>query len=443
MIFSGSLPYAMTSTPEGYPYFDSSQRFDGNLSLQKVNLSLVKLLAPDIHTVTGTISGDIITKGTFDSPKIQGTLHLEDATLRINPDLPKINNISAELILTQSSATLEFLRGDFAAGPFSATGHFDLTDIKNPGIQFHLTGEKLLIVRNENLRVRTNVDIHIDGTLSQSHISGTADLIDSRFYRTFELKPIRLLTSRTLHHSSPQLRAAPQDFSTLPPLFSITKEPLSNWTFNIHIRNATPFLLTGNLATGSVESDIYLEGTAAEPFITGAIETHNANLYFPFAVLEIQKGTVLFSEENPNTPFLNIHARSRIRDFLVEAYLHGPLSERNLTLRSDPPLDQDAIITLLTTGLVPEEVDADFGRAALGRGSVLLVRSLLNRFGNIDPSETDWLDRIEVNILPPSHRNTSDIIQSELHITESISLQAERDEWGFYNGGVEYSWRFK
>ena len=50
---------------------------------------------------------------------------------------------------------------------------------------------------------------------------------------------------------------------------------------------------------------------------------------------------------------LDVRGTAQALDYEVQAYAFGPLDKRRLILRSDPPLPQDSLIQLLTTGMAP------------------------------------------------------------------------------------------
>ena len=129
--------------------------------------------------------------------------------------------------------------------------------------------------------------------------------------------------------------------------------PFNAWKVDFSIENDTPFLFSGNAASGEIIPELRLTGTLGNPIPVGRIELKNARVFLPFTTMTIPNGHLDFVEGNPWMPQLNIRGTAQALDYEVEAYAFGSLDKRQLILRSDPPLPQDSLIQLLTTGMAP------------------------------------------------------------------------------------------
>jgi hypothetical protein len=143
-------------------------------------------------------------------------------------------------------------------------------------------------------------------------------------------------------------------------------------------------------------------------------------------------------------PILDIRGFAEALDFDIRLHATGPLSEGQLTLRSDPPLSQEAIILLLTTGIAPGiHAGAGFGEAAVGQGGMLLLRTLLRQFDIRGLDTESLLNRLQVSAVPPKLPGESSRLRARLQIWRGLSVMTEQDELGFYNIGATYRFRFR
>jgi translocation and assembly module TamB len=97
--------------------------------------------------------------------------------------------------------------------------------------------------------------------------------------------------------------------------------------------------------------------------VTGKIETKRGELDISGKKFEIERGTVTFTGGPPDTPIISAVARyDSPAGYTVYAEYTGTASEGKLTLRSEPPLSQDEILTLLMFGTP----DGSFGAGSEG-----------------------------------------------------------------------------
>ena len=79
-------------------------------------------------------------------------------------------------------------------------------------------------------------------------------------------------------------------------------------------------------------------------------------------------------------PQLNVRGTAQALDYEVQAYALGPLEKRQLILRSDPPLPQDSLIQLLTTGMAPGVYAGTGPGETPGSGSLTPLRAFGRKF---------------------------------------------------------------
>lgn len=85
--------------------------------------------------------------------------------------------------------------------------------------------------------------------------------------------------------------------------------------------------------------------------VTGKLETKRGTLFISGKTFEIERGTVTFTGGPPDTPIISAVARyDSPAGYTVYAEYTGTASEGKLNLRSEPPLSQDEILTLLMFG---------------------------------------------------------------------------------------------
>jgi autotransporter translocation and assembly factor TamB len=368
----------------------------------------------------------------LNAPKVVGEIGLSGGDIEMDTKSPRVNAINGRITMNTEHITIQSLRGEVGAGPFEVTGGADIRDPKNPSLDVHLTGSKVLLARDPGLRLRANLDIRAQGRGESGSVSGAVDLIDGRIFKKLEVTPLIVQSP-----VNGPIFVAPVLAGLVPP-------PFSSWKVDVAIRNAQPFLLMGNLATGEISPDLKLRGTLGAPFMDGVVTLKNLQAYLPASTLIIPEGRILFNEQNPFMPIMDVRARSEVSGYNVQIYAYGPLVESNLAMRSDPPLSQENLIFLLTTGLTPTGLSGSgLGEAAAGQGGIILLRSIARQFEPLGIDLNDFVNRLSVRVVPPKDASQASSLTSELRLTDSFSLTTGRDGYGFYNAGVQYTIKLK
>jgi len=189
------------------------------------------------------------------------------------------------------------------------------------------------------------------------------DIVDSLFYRDFEILPVRVPFTAP---SRPKLPAIDPDekAADLP-------EPFNNWTLDVRVRTRDPLLIRGNLADGAAIADIRFGGTLGNIQPQGSAIVSNATARLPFSTLRVDNGAVLFTPAGGLNPELNIRGTSTIGRYEVNVYFYGPVNAPKTAMTSDPPLPESEIMTLLATGTTSDGLEG--GQAATMKAAQLLV----------------------------------------------------------------------
>ncbi|MDD5199862.1 MAG: translocation/assembly module TamB domain-containing protein [Terrimicrobiaceae bacterium] len=433
MTLDAHMPFAYEETRDGLVrLFHHDAPISAKLSFPGTSLEIFRPFVPAARRLQGALAGNATVAGTLNAPKIDGEATLSGGDIELSPDLPRINALGARVLMNTSRITLESLRGEVGAGPFEASGWADLTNPQQPRLHLQFKGSKILLARDPGLRLRADLDIAADGRGTDGAITGEVRFVEGRIFKKIEVTPFLV----------PNPVSGPA--FAIPNFAGLVPEPWGRWKLDVSIKNGTPFLLLGNLATGEIAPDLAVRGTLAAPYLEGTISLKNLQAYLPATTLLIPDGKIYFTPQNPFMPIMDVRARADVSGYNVQMYAYGPLSEQNLALRSDPPLSQENLIFLLTTGLTPAGMSgAGLGEAAAGQGGIILLRSLVRQLEPFGIDLNDFVNRLSVRVVPPKDSSQASSLMSELRLTDRFSLTTGRDGYGFYNAGVQYTIRFR
>lgn len=427
------MPFAYEETKDGgVRLFHPDAPLSAQANFPGTSLEIFRPFLPTARRLEGSLAGRVNVSGTVSAPKIDGEATLTGGDIELSTDSPRINAVNARVTMNTSRVALESLHGEVGAGPFDATGWADFSKPGDPALHLQIKGSKVLLARDPGLRLRADLDLVADGRGSAGSVTGSVQLVDGRIFKRLEITPLIV----------PNPVSGP--VFTAPVLAGLVPPPFAEWKANVTIKNAEPFLLMGNLATGEISPDLTLTGTLGAPFLNGTVYLKNLQAYLPATTVLIPEGKIYFTQQQPFMPIMDVRARTDTSGYNVQMYAYGALSDSKLVMRSDPPLSQENLIFLLTTGLTPTGMSgAGLGEAAAGQGGIILLRSLARQLEPLGIDMNSFVNRLSVRVVPPKDVSQNSSLTSELRLTDQFSLTTGRDGYGFYNAGVQYTIRLR
>lgn len=425
---SAHMPFGLMRSEAGdWRWLNPSGEFEAEIEFPRTDLGVLRPFLPKLRRLEGSLSGRLNFSGTIGSPRTNGWIALKDGGIDFSAHIPPVEKTNATLAFDGTRIVVQNFRGNIGAGPYEVSGSVGLADLQNPAWDMRLKGEKILLLQDEGIRIRTNVDLAASGNNGSGSLRGSVRLVDSRISKRLEIIP-QLLESPEVSDGSP--------FQT--PTFTIP-DPFDRWTLDVKVTNETPFLIRGNIADGEILPAVSLTGTLVHPVPVGRITLKGVQAFLPFATMTIPDGRMDFFPDRPWAPMLDIRGSTKMPNYEIHAYAFGPLDEKKLILRSEPPLPQDSLVLLLTTGIAGTTPTDAIDEAATGQGGLFLLGSFSQQF-DISGLKTDALLNRAQAIAPllPGERM---ILRGRLSLVNG--LINERDDHGFFNAGATYKWQFQ
>jgi len=260
---------------------------------------------------------------------------------------------------------VDSLRIDLSGGTLNLSGGATLDENSQPLLDFRLSGNAIPLWRDDNLISRANADIRLSGPYATASIRGSIDLVDSLIYKDVEIIPIGKPFTIAQAAALPTLDQRPGAAVAAMPA------PFGNWTLELAVRTADPFLIRGNLATGEIRMDCNIGGTLGSPQPSGQAEIRDVAAALPLSRLEVKSGFVRFTPQSGMDPVLDIRGSSKVSNHAISIFVYGNASAPKILLTSEPPLPENEIMTLLATGTTTKGL-AD-GSAAQSRALQLVI----------------------------------------------------------------------
>jgi translocation and assembly module TamB len=419
---SGSLPAAPQQwrswlTGQAWPDW---RQASARLEIPQLPLAALAHLLPAAVAPVGEASANLVVEP---GPRLHGTLAIRGGATRPLANGIALRAIDADIDSVDTTLTIRQASALVERSPVRLTGTIELAGASLPAWDLRLSGSNLPLARSDDFILRGSPELRLlrPAGPGPARIEGTVRLGDS-------------LLLRDIRHLLRPGAATPE---SRPPFFAVETPALRDWQLDLRfsgegfLRVQTPFF------QGRLSADLRLGGTLGDPYATGRLEVDSGRVLFPFANLNIDSGSVRLTQANPYEPILDLQANARSMDYDLRLELTGNAADPVIRFQSSPPLSQDAILLLLSAGILPDRGAP--GAELVGQRLALYVgRNLAtDLFGGSAGAWTENLSIQSGGRISDSGRETFRI---EYRLREDLSLYAENDVYDETSGGVR--WRF-
>ena len=423
-----------------------------------VNLEVLSTFQPDL-IAAGTARLSANMRGALADPSINGQMKISGASFFL-PNLANgIDNASGTVNFDRNRAQIDNLTGQTGGGTFKINGFIGFGSGEWT-YRLSADADAIRVRYPEGVSTTADAALTLTGSSVRSLLSGNVTIRRSGFNMKQDLGSI--ITG-----------------STNPIPVPATQNPfLRNLQFDIRVRtspNAT--FQTSYTRDLQTRADLRLRGSPAKPVILGSVEVNQGEVLFFGNQYTISRGELLFFNTAAIQPSINLDLETRIRGVTVYLNVSGPLSRLDVNYRSEPPLQSQEILALLTVGRTPTATSSTLPASISSRSSVLgesnantllggaLSASVSSRvqkfFGasriKIDPNVTgvENLPQARLTIEQSLSRNivftysinlsrsSQQVVRMEWDLSNEWSLIAVRDENGAFGVDFLYRHRFK
>ena len=348
----------------------------------------------------GRLNGDLNAHFRGGAPELDGHVDLDDGVAQVAAVGQRFDKIKARISLEPGKAKLEQLSARATSGQVNVTGEARFAGLDLTGAEGHVRMSK-----------SDKVALSVSGT-EVGEMYGAVDL---------SLTPNPTTHANLLKVDVPNLHVGmsdtgSQDLQDLDPAKGVrvgvhqtrggfVTLPLQPLKDSDPAKNDHPMVVEVHLGTIEVERGDMLKAQVGgqlhivlgDPMtMTGQIDLKGGKLDVSGKQFEVESGTVTFSGE-PGNPTIVATARWDSPDeekHRVYADFTGSAAKGKLTLRSEPPLTQDQILSLLLTGSADGSLGGGSGGGsnaatavgAVGGSATQGLNKVLSGISNLDVS---------------------------------------------------------
>lgn len=413
-------------------------------------LAPLKGFSKKIETIKGEAAFSVSVKGAWDNPKINGGLTISDGLLGVKGTAYRVSSMNGQFTMNEDKIVIEKLTGKVGSGDLSISGvaYIEALKIK----RFYIDGAV------NNVRLETSKDFPVNvsgtllykGTMDSQTLSGDIK-INHAVYRERVDWQSWLLKAKTRERPRGEIGV------------------FEKVGLNVRIQGADNVRVDNNIARASLKLDLLLRGTIAQPLIFGRVEMMTGTVYFRNNEFRILGASADFSDPKRVNPVMNILAETSIQGYTIRLNLEGQFDHFNLSLSSNPSLEETEILSLLTVGTLqkePKGIQSGLGVSAatsfLSGQFQDVAQERLKSITGIDRINVEQYtskvtgkteprvsaskrlgDKLTVTYSTSFGTVAAEVIKIEYDVTRSLSLIGERDESGGLGGGIKFRFGFK
>ncbi len=277
---------------------------------------------------------DAAVTGTLAQPLVDGSLRIENGSIR-SSDFPNgLSALSGELTFAGREVRVEELSALSGGGRLVFSGNASFA-AEEPEYRFNIDVDRV------RLRYPSNISSQIDGRIVLSGAANRGLLGGEVIVRR---------AGANARISLGALLAALRQ-----PTLTPARSPwLDEIQLNLRVFSGPDFELETSLVRNmEADLDLRLVGAAISPSLLGRMNISQGEVNFNGTRYTINRGEIAFVNPFRIEPVLDFELETRIRNIDIGLILSGPARRLNVNHRSDPPLSIPDLVNLLAVGRSP------------------------------------------------------------------------------------------
>lgn len=368
---------------QGWVNIDGTGMLDGAVSLEadgRIPLQVLEPFMEDLSDFAGAVALSARLKGTYARPSLSAAVDLQGVGFMTPYNEQKIHDVTGRITITQDTLRIETITGMIGTGRFDLAGSMELKQFSPEQLDLVLKAKSLPVSVPDTLDLVADLELRARGTRDKSSIQGQVVLLEGTYYRDVKLNLFKEIVER-----KPPSRA---------PREQITMPFLRNMSLDISIKRRNPLFVDNNLAQLDINPDLLIRGSVNNPIVSGRASIESGTVEFRNRVFTVTRGVIDFLNPYETEATLDIESEVKVRDWMIYLGISGTPENLNLKLRSDPPEEDNDILSLLVIGKTSRGLMAGEGGQTQSTSSMIAALAA-SRYGE-DIREATGLDIFEV-----------------------------------------------
>ena len=393
----------------------------------KLNLRVLDVLSKNVF-FTGISDIAVRLNGSNAEARLVGSAALANASFStfVGSENISVNRINGRVLFTSDQAQIDQLTGYLGGGKVVVSGGALLDGLQLRRFQFRANAENASAPVIDGLVATGDANLEVSGERvgDQYRTDISGNIYAKRAVYTKDIDFADIISSRRTIGISEGTSSA----TFLPPRLNLTLEG----------RDA--LIVRNNIANLTASASLAIAGDADTPIISGRITANEGGIiFFRNDRYEVQRGVLEFP---PSTgePFINLQAETEIQGYQIFVNLLGDLSNPDnlsATLRSNPPLPQPDVVSLITTGSLANTGAGipTLAQSGINTAAEIITDSLINNPARKATDKLFGLNKFQLDpifsgtrVNPGARLTVGRQINRNLAITYSTNLSEDQSQ---------------
>ncbi|MFP5226276.1 MAG: translocation/assembly module TamB domain-containing protein [Acidobacteriota bacterium] len=419
--------------------FDNPRPIHGNAH-GSINMALAETLDTDIIS-SGHVDFTMNAEGTVQHPDLTGNVKFTNVNVALEDYVNGLSRMNGELVFDQDRLDFKNVTA-YSGGGLIKIGGF-VTYHQGLYADLSADAKDVRIRYPQGVTSTASAKLRLQGSQASMLVSGRVLLTGFAINPDFDFASVTSTTGVSLPPS---------------PNSAANKVAL-----DIRIFSAPSLNFQNSYARLAGNVDLAIRGTLAQPTVLGRVTITEGTATFNGEKFELQHGEIYFTNPVRIQPVVDITATTTVENYTITIALQGSTSKLNPTFRSEPPLSEQDIFSLLAMGRTQEEqqiYSTEQQQAGVNSTADSLLGGALNAtlssriqklFGGgsvrIDPTFVSGVGNAtaRITVEEPISKNATltyatnvnstaeQLIQGEWRMTPDFSVVAVRDESGVFS----------
>lgn len=311
----GKIPLAALNR-EGRARATIADQMDLKVRLEQANLSILPLLTKEVAWATGETKGEVTIGGTLAQPLIYGSLTVTDGTVKLASLADPLQKVGVDIQFEGDKINIKTFDGHMGSGSYRMTGTAAV-------IGRAFADYRLLLVMD---------NLAINSKYFKGPLNGTLTLNSSDAGR-----PV-LGGQLVFENMTANIPFIPE-FSPTGLDVGLDLEVVAGK--KVHLSNPYFYDLW-------IEGKAKFAGTTLAPAVSGRFKAVRGTVNYLHTAFQVDSASANFTQYGSLLPVVRMTASTKLEMTKVTLAVNGPLNAMDVRLSSEPGMNQQEILSLLT-----------------------------------------------------------------------------------------------
>lgn len=301
------------------------------VDLNEARLGILPALSKMVEWGVGETNGQVRLAGTLEEPLLYGSLKIADGAVKIKDLDTALENINLDVDFAGNTVLLRNVSTKLGKGTLSAEGSYALQTTEKDAYKLHIKADNAELA-SQLFTGRINSEIEIVPQKYRDRRKRKDNLPPPVEYRPLIKGQLKLDDVVVNMPTVPEMGEGESNFG-LDMKVELGKK--------IHLYNSYLYDIWLN-------GGIHIKGSTLFPIVDGTIKADKGTISYLRTDFKLQKAGLVWVEPGTFLPNVNLESTARFSRYRIYMKVNGPVEKMDLVLTSDPPLERNTIVRMLT-----------------------------------------------------------------------------------------------